>query len=117
MGLLDSMKARLGPAKGRVSGLAQRHEDTIAHGLDRAARAVDKRTRGKYSDKIQRGTGRAKGALDRLAHKDGPGPGGTGPVGTGPGGAGTAGTGPGGAGPGTAPGGATPPATPPPPVS
>ncbi|MFI6207570.1 antitoxin [Streptomyces sp. NPDC051041] len=80
MGLLDSMKDRLGPAKDRVSDLAQRHEGRIRHGLDKAARVVDERTGGKYSDRIQRGTGRAKEAVDRLAHKGGPGAGAHGPV-------------------------------------
>ena len=42
MGLLDNLKAKLAPAKG------------------------------KYSDKIHTGTDKAKGAMDRLAHKDEP---------------------------------------------
>ncbi|MEV5431886.1 antitoxin [Streptomyces sp. NPDC052701] len=75
MGLLDSVKTKLGPAKGRISHLAQRHEGKIRHGLDRAAQAVDKRTKGKYSDKIRKGTGRAKEAVERLAHQGGTGPG------------------------------------------
>ncbi|MFJ5999797.1 antitoxin [Streptomyces sp. NPDC092370] len=70
MSLLDNVRAKLGPAKDKVSDLAQRHEGTIQHGLDKAARAVDKRTKGKYSDRIQSGTGRAKSAVDRLTHKD-----------------------------------------------
>ncbi len=81
MGLLDNMKARLGPAKGKVADLAQRHEGKVHHGLDKAAQAVDKRTKGKYSDRIQSGTGKAKGAMGRLAHKgdNGPDAGGTPP--------------------------------------
>ncbi|MEU1851044.1 antitoxin [Streptomyces sp. NPDC019990] len=74
MGLLHTMKTKLDPAKGKVSDLAQRHEDKIQHGLDKAAQAVDKRTKGKYSDRIQSGTGRAKGAMGRLAHKGDGGP-------------------------------------------
>ncbi|MFE0476393.1 Rv0909 family putative TA system antitoxin [Streptomyces sp. NPDC058947] len=74
MGLLENVKAKLGPAKGKVSHLAQRHEDRIQHGLDRAAQVVDKRTKGKYSDRIHSGTGKAKGAMGRLAHKDDGGP-------------------------------------------
>ncbi|MFF5159241.1 antitoxin [Streptomyces sp. NPDC000348] len=77
MGLLDNLKARLGPAKDKVSDLAHQHEDRIQHGLDRAARTVDERTKGKYSDRIQTGTGKAKGAVDRLAHRHDPGAGGT----------------------------------------
>ncbi|MFJ4541299.1 antitoxin [Streptomyces tibetensis] len=68
MGLMDNVKAKLGPAAGKVSDLAQRHEGKIHHGLDRAAQAVDKTTKGKYSDRIQSGTGRAKGAMGRLTH-------------------------------------------------
>ncbi|CAL9417140.1 antitoxin [Streptomyces sp. Tu 3180] len=74
MGLLHNLKARLDPAKSKVSGLAQQHGDKIQHGLDRAARAVDERTKGKYSDRIQTGTGKARDAMDRLAHKNDPGP-------------------------------------------
>jgi hypothetical protein len=99
MGLFDNLKAKLGPAKGKVSGLAQQHGDKIQHGIDRAAKVVDERTKGKYSDKIQSGSGKAKGAMERLAHKDDTGPGGT--TGTPPG-----------TPPSTPPG--TPPSTPPP---
>ncbi|CAM5282295.1 antitoxin [Streptomyces griseomycini] len=74
MGLLDSLKTKLDPAKGKVSHLAQQHGGKIQHGLDKAARAVDERTKGKYSDRIQTGTGKAKDAMDRLAHKNDPGP-------------------------------------------
>ncbi|MGW0293696.1 antitoxin [Streptomyces tuirus] len=79
MGLMDNVKAKLGPAKGKVSDLAQRHEGKIHHGLDKAAQAVDKTTKGKYSDRIQSGTGRAKGAMDRFTHHGDttPDPGGT----------------------------------------
>jgi hypothetical protein len=78
MGLFDNLKAKLGPAKDKVSGLAQQHEGKIQHGIDRAAKVVDERTKGKYSDKIQSGSGKAKHAMERLAHKDDtdPGPGG-----------------------------------------
>ncbi|MEU7087415.1 antitoxin [Streptomyces achromogenes] len=72
MGLMDNMKAKLGPAKDKVSDLARQHGDKVQHGIDKAAKAVDERTKGKYSDKIQAGTGKAKEAMDRLAHKDDP---------------------------------------------
>ncbi|CAL9402898.1 antitoxin [Streptomyces sp. enrichment culture] len=78
MGLMDNLKAKLGPAKGKVSDLAQQHGDKIQHGLDKAAKTVDQRTKGKYSDRIQTGTGKAKDAVDRLAQKDDPGSAGTG---------------------------------------
>ncbi|MEU9168799.1 antitoxin [Streptomyces sp. NPDC048420] len=71
MGLLDNLKSKLSPAKDKVSGLAQQHGGKIQHGLDKAAKVVDEKTKGKYSDRIQTGTGKAKDAMDRLAHKDG----------------------------------------------
>ncbi|MDH6439532.1 hypothetical protein M2158_008073 [Streptomyces sp. SAI-144] len=77
MGFLDNVKAKLSPAKDKVSGLAHKHGDKVQHGLDKAAKVVDEKTKGKYSDRIRTGTGKAKGAMDRLAHKDGTeGPGG-----------------------------------------
>ena len=70
MGLFDNMKAKLGPAKDKVSDLARQHGDKVSQGRDKAAKAVDDRTKHKYSDKIQAGTGKAKDAMDRLAHMD-----------------------------------------------
>ncbi|MET9255302.1 antitoxin [Streptomyces sp. NPDC003717] len=99
MGLLDNLKARLGPAKGKVSDLAQQHGDKIDRGLDKVARTVDERTKGKYSDRIHTGTGKAKEAMDRLAHQD--------DAGT-PGGGGTHGTPGTSSAPGNAPGGPPP---------
>lgn len=73
MGLLDSLKAKLAPAKDKVSDLAQQHGGKVEHGLEKAAKVVDEKTKGKYSEKIESGTGKAKEAIERLAHKDGPG--------------------------------------------
>ncbi len=70
MGFLDSLKAKIAPAKGKVSDLAQQHEGKIEQGLSKAAKAVDSKTKGKYSSQIESGTGKAKQALDRIAHKD-----------------------------------------------
>ncbi|MEU5400353.1 antitoxin [Streptomyces sp. NPDC005963] len=70
MGLMDTLKAKLAPAKDKVSDLAQQHGGKIEQGLDKAAKAVDSKTKGKYSGTIESGTGKAKQALDRIAHKD-----------------------------------------------
>lgn len=70
MGILDTLKAKLSPAKDKAAGLAKEHGDKIDHGLDKVARTVDHRTKGKYSDKIQSGTGKAKESLHRFAGKD-----------------------------------------------
>ncbi|MFI6057890.1 antitoxin [Streptomyces sp. NPDC051286] len=68
MGFMDSLKAKLSPAKGKVGDLAQQHGDKIDHGIDKAARTVDQKTKGKYSDKIESGSKKAKHAIDRLSH-------------------------------------------------
>jgi len=110
MGLLDNLKAKISPAKDKVSGLAQQHGDKVERGLDKAAKVVDEKTKGKYSGKIHSGTGKAKGAMDRLAHKDGTDPGGTGAgTGTGSGPGGDSGTPP-----ASPPSDSPPPASPPP---
>ncbi|MCQ6555364.1 antitoxin [Streptomyces sp. C10-9-1] len=71
MGFLDTLKTKLAPAKEKVADLAQQHEGRIGQGLDKAARTVDDRTKGKYSDRIETGTGKAKDALGRIAHPEG----------------------------------------------
>ncbi|MEV6161766.1 antitoxin [Streptomyces sp. NPDC052052] len=69
MGFLDTLKAKLSPAKDKVGDLAHQHGDKIDQGLDKAARTVDQKTKGKYSDKIESGTRKAKEAVERLSHK------------------------------------------------
>ncbi|MFK0145067.1 antitoxin [Streptomyces griseus] len=114
MGFLDNLKAKLGPAKDKVGDLAQQHGGKIEQGLDKAARTVDQKTKGKYSDKIDSGTRKAKEAVDKLGNKDGGAPGTPGA----PGASGTPGT-PGTPGapgaPGTPGASGTPGNTPPPP--
>ncbi|MEU9988301.1 antitoxin [Streptomyces sp. NPDC007971] len=74
MGLMDNVKAKLAQAEDKVSDLARQHGGKVQHGIDKAAKAVDERTKGKYSDKIHAGTDKAKGAMDRLAHTQKAGP-------------------------------------------
>ncbi len=63
MSFLDKFKAK---AKDAVD----QHGDKIASGIDKAAKVVDDKTKGKYSDKIGSGTATAKDALDKLDGKD-----------------------------------------------
>ncbi|MEU4033644.1 antitoxin [Streptomyces collinus] len=77
MRLLENVKAKLAPAKDKMSDFARRHEDKVQHGIEKAAKAVDDRTKHKYSDKIHAGTSKTKQAMDRLAHTEGPQAGGT----------------------------------------
>ncbi|MFH8366517.1 antitoxin [Streptomyces sp. NPDC018031] len=87
MGLLDTLKAKAGVMKGKAGGFVQQHEEQIGRGLDKAAKTVDSRTKGKYRDRIETGAGKAKGALGRFSHQNAEdGTGTTGPGGrTGPG--------------------------------
>ncbi|MFE3327261.1 antitoxin [Streptomyces sp. NPDC059176] len=77
MSILDTLKAKIAPARDKVSDFTHQHGEKIEHGLEkvehgleRAAQSVDHRTKGKYSDKIESGTGKAKEALGRLAPKE-----------------------------------------------
>ncbi|WP_431041826.1 antitoxin [Streptomyces sp. P1-3] len=89
MGLRDTLKAKADRMKGKAGDFMHQHEDKIERGLDKAAKTVDAKTKGKYSDRIGTGTGKAKEALGRIAHKDTGTPGtetpGTGATGTPPG--------------------------------
>lgn len=53
--------------------VADQHGDTIARGLDRAARSADERTGRKHSAKIRTGVQKAKQGLERLESKGDPG--------------------------------------------
>lgn len=63
MGFLDN-------AKDKLTKAVDQHGDKIAKGLDKAGEFADKKTKGKYSDKIEGGLGKAKGALDNLDGKN-----------------------------------------------
>ncbi|MGV9252881.1 antitoxin [Streptomyces sp. NPDC003697] len=84
MGVMHRLKAGLGPARDTVSGFARQHGGRIEHGLDRAARLVDDKTKGKYRGTVRAGTDKAKAAVDRFAHRGGPGSGTTPGGGPGP---------------------------------
>ena len=53
-------------AKGKLTHAVDKHGDKIAGGVDRAAEALDDRTKGKHADKIASGAEKAKEALDKL---------------------------------------------------
>ena len=63
MSFLDKFKSK---AKEAVD----QHGDKIATGLDKAAKVVDDKTKGKYSDKIDTGVRKTKDALDGLDGKN-----------------------------------------------
>jgi hypothetical protein len=65
MGFLDNLK-------GKATKAVDQHGDKIARGIDQAAGAADKKTKGKYSRHIATGRGKANDALEGLdGRKDG----------------------------------------------
>ncbi len=63
MGFLDKLKKQATKA-------VDQHGEKVADGIDKAAGVVDKQTKGKYTDKIETGRGKAKDALDKLDGKN-----------------------------------------------
>jgi len=62
MGFLDKLRKSATKA-------VDEHGDKISRGLDKAADAADKKTKGRYSGQIQTGLGKTKEGLDRLDDK------------------------------------------------
>ena len=71
MDLVDKLKAKLDPLKDKAGDLAQQHGGKIEQGLEKAAKVVDEKTKGKYSSQIETGTSKAKDALGRLSERSG----------------------------------------------
>jgi hypothetical protein len=64
MGLLDKVKGMLNPTKAKE--LASEHGDQIVKGVDKATDMVDDKTKGKYSDKLQKVDDAAEKAVDKI---------------------------------------------------
>jgi hypothetical protein len=71
MSLKDTLRAKAGQVRNKAGEFAVQHGDRIESGLDKAARKVDERTKGKYSDRIGTGVGKARGALGHLKNGGG----------------------------------------------
>ncbi|MDO9380395.1 MAG: antitoxin [Nocardioidaceae bacterium] len=79
MGFLDKYKGRGDELKAKAAELARQHGDKIDQGLDKASDAVSRATKGKYDDKIDSATRKAKEGVDKIADdRNGPGTGTTG---------------------------------------
>ncbi|MDT0347315.1 antitoxin [Streptomyces litchfieldiae] len=59
MGFMDRLKDKL-----------TQNRDKVETGMDKAAKAADSMTKGKYRDRIESGTDKAKGALGRFTGGD-----------------------------------------------
>jgi hypothetical protein len=64
MSFMNTLKDKLGMSKGRAEDLAHQHGDKVEQGMDRAGQTLDSRTGGKYGDRIDSGTQKAKDAFN-----------------------------------------------------
>jgi hypothetical protein len=71
MSFMDTLKDKLGMSKDKAGDLARDHGDKIDSGIDKAGRAADSKTGGKYSDRIDSGADKAKGAVDDYGKQGG----------------------------------------------
>ena len=65
MGFLDKLKGTANMAKEKAAEAIDQHGPQIKDGIGKAGDLVDKKTKGKYSDKIAKGTSKANEALDK----------------------------------------------------
>ena len=63
MGIFDNLKKKATKA-------VDEHGDQIAKGIDKAADLADSKTKGQHSDKVNKASGAAKDALDKLDGRD-----------------------------------------------
>jgi hypothetical protein len=63
MGFLDKLKGMTGKA-------VDRHGDKISKGVSKAGDVIDKKTGGKYTDKIKQGEQKVDDSLDALDGKN-----------------------------------------------
>jgi len=63
MGLMDKFKGTANSLRKSADKALDQHGDKIASGVDKAGGAVNKATKGKYADKVDKGVGMAKKPL------------------------------------------------------
>ncbi|HEY2695242.1 MAG TPA: antitoxin [Pseudonocardiaceae bacterium] len=71
MGFLDDVKKQAEELKERASEYVGQHGEKIAEGIDKVAGKIDNSTQGKYSEKIQSATTKAKDAAQRFGEQSG----------------------------------------------
>lgn len=73
MGFLDKFKKKAPELRERAADLAARHNDNIDAGIDKAADAANKATKGKYAGKLDAAADKAQEGVDKLAEDGKPG--------------------------------------------
>ena len=72
MEFLDKLKVKANEAKDKATEMVDDHAPQIKNGIGKAGAYVDKKTKGKYADKIAKGTKTAEQAVDKLDRKPDP---------------------------------------------
>jgi hypothetical protein len=66
MGFLDKLKSKASEVKEKAVEVVDERGPQIKGGIEKAGDFVDKKTKGKYSDKIAKGTKKAEEAIDKI---------------------------------------------------
>jgi hypothetical protein len=69
MGFLDKLKGQAAELKTKAVDAVDKNSGKIHSGIDKAGEFVDKKTKGKYSDKIETAKAKAEQGLERLDGK------------------------------------------------
>ncbi|MGA8987421.1 antitoxin [Aeromicrobium sp.] len=70
MGFLDKLKKKAPELRDKAAGVAASHNDKIDGGIDKAADAISKATKGRFDDKIDGAANKTKDGVDKLAEDD-----------------------------------------------
>lgn len=68
--LASKLESKADELAGKAQNAAADRKDQMSGAIDKAAKAADERTKGKYHDKISRTAGKAQGYVDRLERRD-----------------------------------------------
>jgi uncharacterized protein YjbJ (UPF0337 family) len=70
-GFLDKAKDLAKGLQGKAKTTVGENQDKIESGIDKAADFVDEKTKGKYSEKIEKGKGAAHRAVEKIGGDEG----------------------------------------------
>ena len=70
MGILDKLKDQASGIKKKATTVVDNNSEKIQSGIEKTGDFVDKKTKGKYSEKIAKAKGAAEKGLDKLDGKD-----------------------------------------------
>jgi hypothetical protein len=71
MSFMDTLKDKLGMAKGKAGDMAEQHPDKVDSGSDKSSQTADPKTGGKHSDRIDTGADKARDAMGNRGDQGG----------------------------------------------